>query len=507
MERTVDQLAYSKTEATLGLIGIAYGILLTVVLWLMSAKFDTESLSHRFRYLVLLLGSIFVRMLCSLIGVGEARYAQNDQNSILPFFLFDVGDLMFVVSIIAKSGAQIRNFLSFEVLVRRGVVARETPRRRESGSEQEVYHSLNEGTDGIQNGDNYSRNFPFSEFTRKVCKLNRSESAATRIDRLGRYVFSWILLISLAYTAMTGVLYHVFENGVKRHKAEQIFLIIVYSVTFIQTVITTYFEQVSGSLNMAESNGAQRENQDGPITSTAEAEVMPNFAFTLSPSEYGSRQLRISTAFAGFLLLRIAYSAYQIIGGIANEFKNEYWLLIIEYGIEMGIMAVVFYWLLSPLEGEGSRAEMIHGSYDSRDPYFVFRIMRKFCRHSPSSVQVSASIHGKRRHLTTHISQILRLMNSTAAPINAHETGERTDEENGQDPSVQEFNEALRQFSQEVQEMKRVVQSEGGQTRETLQASLQQHENKVLQRVDNVKSHVLSNGDEINELSLIVDPQ
>eukprot|EP01138_Halocafeteria_seosinensis_P005230 gb/GECG01005347.1/.p1 GENE.gb/GECG01005347.1/~~gb/GECG01005347.1/.p1 ORF type:complete len:493 (+),score=39.87 gb/GECG01005347.1/:1-1479(+) len=470
MEPATDRISYTKTEATLGGIGVVYGFLLTIVLRGMLSKFDTESLSHRFRYLVLLIGTMFVRMLCSFIGVGEAQYAQNDPNSILPFFLFDVGDLMFVVSIIAKSGAQIRNFLSFEMLVKEGIVYREARRQDDFG-----FHELpNERNIATYEGDSYLRNLPYPRFLQKILGVDNARRTANIVDSIGGYVFSCVLAISVLYTVMSAVLYRYFEHGVKRHSAEQIFLIIVYSLTFLVSAFTTYAEKTSGSLSMVDPREISNHGRQGiNAPNNFDDEQVPQHAFSLSPSQYEKRQKYVSWAFGLFLLLRIGYSVYQIKGEIANEFKNEYWLLIIEYGVKMAILTLVFYLLLSPMEDEEETLkegkQVIHGSYDRRDPYFIFRLTRKFCATGSSTVEISARIRGIRRTFRTHITQILHLMSTTAGPIESQQVHPEDETEEEPEPEADTRNRQLRNALDRIpNHLTRIVREEGNGMRNAL---------------------------------------
>lgn len=112
----VDTFTWDKVEAALFIVGTLYLLLFAKVSYEVAQQ-QIVSLSHRFRYVIFLVGMVFVRCLCSFIGMSESQYAQHHTNSILPFFLFDVGQLVFLATVLALVGAQIRNSLSCDELV------------------------------------------------------------------------------------------------------------------------------------------------------------------------------------------------------------------------------------------------------------------------------------------------------------------------------------------------------------------------------------------------------
>lgn len=111
-----DTFTWNNTEIALAVVGVCYLLMFAGVLWRLAIK-ELVALSHRFRYVVLLIGVVFIRGLCSFIGVSEAQYAKQHENSVLPFLLFDVGNMAFVVMVLAMIGAQFRNALSCNILV------------------------------------------------------------------------------------------------------------------------------------------------------------------------------------------------------------------------------------------------------------------------------------------------------------------------------------------------------------------------------------------------------
>eukprot|EP01138_Halocafeteria_seosinensis_P007951 gb/GECG01008123.1/.p1 GENE.gb/GECG01008123.1/~~gb/GECG01008123.1/.p1 ORF type:complete len:539 (+),score=45.72 gb/GECG01008123.1/:1-1617(+) len=432
----VMKITWTNTEISLGCIGVAFGILFTWILWRFS-RLGLVTLSHRFRFLIFLLGQVFVRGLCSFIGVGEAEYAQHDPNSILPFFLFDVADLILISSVLALVGAQVRNVVSCELLVEKRVVERtiHTARRPRQHSQT------------LLGGPRFDRFFP-SGFQ---CRPESTEYVSF-------VVFLLVLGLSIAYTTMVGYIYHFVENGKKRHSDEQLFFIVVYAVSLVLLVISTYAEQASGCLRLCEhQDDSSNENHSLNTRPDAQPSEAPgdtggNAAYKVGENNttYGKKQLWFSILLIALLVFRIIWAVSQLVKKRANEFRNDWYWLVVEYAVEIFLLTLLFALLLCGKE------KMVHGSYRKEDPYFILHLVYQFCDENSSEIDLSFDLEGSGVfvHYSVSVNQILRLMATTTSPVvcQMERTHQGTDRTSYGQPDTS-LNRLESQFSQLVQRL------------------------------------------------------
>lgn len=184
------------------------------------------------------------------------------------------------------------------------------------------------------------------------------------IHTIGLIVYFLVALMVIAYGCLSFTLYASKEAARYRNRKEQIFFIVVNTICMSFLAYSTRQEYHSGCLKI-------EENAD----SNSSAAFLINYR---KPSDYSYQQMKISWAMLALLFLRVVWSAYQIITDKSNEFENHWYLILVEYMVEIFILSSIFYWLLGEkLVLRNRRHPTIHGAYDEKDPYFILSVSSK----------------------------------------------------------------------------------------------------------------------------------
>eukprot|EP01138_Halocafeteria_seosinensis_P007953 gb/GECG01008125.1/.p1 GENE.gb/GECG01008125.1/~~gb/GECG01008125.1/.p1 ORF type:complete len:445 (+),score=27.32 gb/GECG01008125.1/:1-1335(+) len=366
-----DVLDFSKTEITLMVLGSLYSVLCMVILFMVARNEDIIAVSHRFRYAFFMVATVFARALCCFIGVGEAQYARGGE-SLLPFLIFEIPNLMTLVGALSLAGAQIRNVLACSHLRNDGIITNQGYSNRQEGEEPAVQ--------AINVDDWSSRTSSRQPLLSKAVKgvtdfCIPSVTCCKRRPSVAQLIYVLSFLLCVGYFVLTVVLYTRVPDGKKRNSAEQLFFAAFNAVTLAVLTTTMVLEYLSGCLTLIPRKGR------------------PNL-YSATRTEYAQRQHEISLVIILLLGYHVGWALGLFARGTENEFANPYYFLIIEYGVEF----VLITWFFAKLN------KVIHGPFNMKDPIYLEKLFNNFqpgdgtaLPHSEAKRGIRLTIKLKRR--------------------------------------------------------------------------------------------------------------
>lgn len=273
----------------------------------------------------------------------------------------------------------LQELTSWEMQTERGIISKFGYNRREL-------------TSGLRDSNNDQLNV-YRDMN-DIPSRQEIEMKLTTIHRISLFIYALVCIMITAYCALSFDLYAQEESGKDRNQSEQIFFIVVYVIVIILLISSTMTERRSGCLIMQEqeANGDNTESVDnepgnneseeiGSVNADSEDIECGNnepAAFRIDygkESKYAKRQWKIAFTMLLILLLRIAWSVFQIYERKSNEFDNRWYWIVIEYAIELVLLSTIFWLLLHENFSKGETEDhIIHGPYDTKDPYFILSV-------------------------------------------------------------------------------------------------------------------------------------
>lgn len=307
----------------------------------MGARKGLGTISHRFHYGQILVLALIVRALC--FGISIAVVEEIKSTSWLNFFLFDVGTLIVMVSIIALIGSQVRNVRATQLLRQAGII--ESPKH-----DNQLRQSL------LEDGE---RRFSEASEGRPLDRL--------QYHRVSVMIFSGASALIGTYMGLLLILFNT-SNSESIHKKGLSFFFIVTNVLLIVALTySTQREYYSGALSISYKNQpvGLSNNRSKSVNSVSNRKLTKHGKSKLAWHQgYAGKQLCLSAILVLFCAYRILWAAIVLTSGWKSKMEEPFWCLLVDHGVELLFLLLIFFYL----------SQIAHSCFDVKDSFYTLTV-------------------------------------------------------------------------------------------------------------------------------------
>eukprot|EP01138_Halocafeteria_seosinensis_P007952 gb/GECG01008124.1/.p1 GENE.gb/GECG01008124.1/~~gb/GECG01008124.1/.p1 ORF type:complete len:498 (+),score=53.24 gb/GECG01008124.1/:1-1494(+) len=330
-------------------LALAYTLLCVAVIFFGAQK-GIGTLSHRFHYSQFLLVASFIRGLNFFVGIGVCGQIPSD--SWLAFFLFDIGTLLMLVSIIVLIGSQIRNVKAIRALKEIGVL-----RPSETGR-----------THGLSLTDRLLTQEDQVDKDGAVAVPKPSTEVHYRKTSLAIFAASSVMV--LTYFILAVLLYNLTDTPEQRKDAISFYFVAVNAILAVILALSTQFERMNGCFDVNVNRHHSHQffwRQTSVNSDRFPSKLYDEDGFASWCTTYAGKQILLSTVLIIFCLYRVIWYAVLLNSGYRSEMEEPYKYLIADYGVEFFFLVLVFLLL----------HRTAHSCFSSRDPFYMLSIYQK----------------------------------------------------------------------------------------------------------------------------------